>query len=676
MSPEQASGRTIDFRSDQFTFGSILYEMVSGRRAFDRPSKAEALAAIIRDEPDRTPLVDPSLPAPLRWILDRCLAKDPKDRYACTRDLASELKTIRDRWSELPGAAVEKSRRFPRAAAVAILAAAAIAALAFFAGQRSEDRRARDAPAPKRTTLTFRRGFLTGARFASDGQTIVYSAEWDGKRSEIFTTRVGSTESRPLGMENATILAVSSKGELAVLINCDRRGPACKGMLARVPLAGGAPRDVLGGVASADWSPDGRVLAVAIWGRIEYPLGKVLYQSEGRGFVSSVRVSPDGNFVAFLDHPSRDSARGVLSVVDRAGKKTVLTNQWARQGPILWSPSGDEVFFTPLGGGERRGARLSGRTRSAAWIPGLDDVSKDGRFLDTGMQSENYRGVILARVPEESEERNLSWQERSVAADLSKDGRTLLLYEERFNPLAPEEETFTTFLRPTDGSDAMMLGDGKALALSPDGQWALVARTSPETHLVLLPTGAGEPRRLAGGGLLYRRASFFPDGKRILFTTDDPKGERHSFVQEIAGGPPKPIGQAGFRAMVISPDGQSVAGLIGGGLLLYRVGEDGRPRPIPGPAAALVQWSADGKTIYLRGEEDGTLTLSRLDLATGRRELWKQLAPRDPAGFLRYGPGIQGPGYSITPDGRYYAYTYFTDQSRLILAEAGPNWWR
>jgi Tol biopolymer transport system component len=553
-----------------------------------------------------------------------------------------------------------------------------MAALAFLAGQRVQARREREAPPPKRTTLTFRRGYLTGARFAPDGHTIVYSACWDGKRSEIFTTRVGSTESRPLGIKNAGILAVSSTGEMAISIGCDSVGSPCMGMLARVALAGGAPREILEVVNSADWSPDGKDLAVGDGGTIQYPIGKVLYEAKSSGFVSSLRVSPDGNLVAFLDHPSRDSERGILWLVDRAGKKRVLTNEWAKAGPILWSPAGDEVFFTRWGGNERRGARLSGGTRSAAWIPGLDDVSRDGRFLDTGMLSENYRGVIRARVPDEPEERNLSWLGRSVAVDLSADGKQLLLYEEGSNP-ERQEEVFTTYLRPTDGSDAKRLGDGRALALSPDGRWALVARTAPETHLVLLPVGKGEPQRLPGSGLLYRRAVFFPDGRRILYNADDKEGAAHTYIQDVEGGPPRQIGKEGMYGTLVSPDGRTVTiWTWDEGVYFYSADGEENPRPVRGALGsdAPWRWSSDGKTIYLWAIDEEPPALYRLDLATGRRERWKQLAPPDMTGFLRYGSRIAGPGLTITPDGRYYAYTYFTDQSRLVLTDAGPDWWK
>jgi hypothetical protein len=682
MSPEQASGQPADFRSDQFSLGSILYEMITGKRAFERPSDAQVLSAIIESEPEPLVTAAPRMPTNLAWIVERCLAKDPEDRYGSTKDLARDLAMLRDQSSGVSTSDVlppERRRlRVSRAGlAAAVLAVAGLAVLTFLAGQRVQARHDREAPPPKRTTLTFRRGYLTGARFAPDGQTIVYSACWDGKRSEIFTTRVGSNDSRALGIENAAILAVSATGEMAISIDCDSRGIPCMGTLARVPLAGGAPREILSAVISADWSPDGKDLAVAVWGAIQYPIGKKLYQAESSGFVSSLRVSPDGNLVAFLDHPGRDSERGILSVVDRAGRKRVLTNEWAKAGPLLWSPAGDEVFFTRWGGHERRGARLSGGTRSASWVPGLDDVSRDGLFLDTGMLSENYRGVILARVPDEPAERNLSWLGRSVAVELSRDGRRLLLFEEGRNP-DRQEDVFTTFLRGTDGSDAMRVGDGRALALSPDQQWALVVRANPETHLVLLPTREGEPRRLPGVALLYRRATFFPDGRRMLYNADDKQGTTHTYIQDIEGGPPRQIGKEGMYGTLVSPDGRTVTLMTHEGVYFYSADGEENPRPVRGALGndVPIQWSSDGTTIYTWAFGEEPLTLYRLDLATGRRQRFKQLAPPDMTGFLRYGSRLMGPGVTVTPDGRYYAYTYFTDQSRLVLAEAEPDWWK
>ena len=684
MSPEQASGEPVDFRSDQFSLGSLLYEMASGRRAFDRPTAAQTLTAIIESEPESLATLAPKTPPNLISIVERCLAKDPEDRYGSTKDLARDLAAIRDQSSGVSAAGVApqtaRRLRISRAAiAAAGLAAAGLALVAFLAGGRAQARRDREASPPRRTTLTFGRGFLTGARFSPDGKAIVYSASWDGRPSEIFTTRVESVESRALGISDASVLAVSSAGEMAVALGCDRRGNPCQGTLARVPLAGGSPRAVLDGVISADWSPDGRELAVSLFSRLEYPIGRVLYRADPNGFVSSVRVSPDGRLVAFLDHPRSDSERAILTVVDRSGRKRAVSTEWAGLGPILWSPTGEEVFFAPLGSREIRGMKLSARTRPTPWIPGLDDVSREGQFLDTGMLAENYRGVIMARVPSQREERNLSWLGRSVAVDLSVDGHRLLLYEEGSRFEGGSGETFTTFLRPTDGSDATPLGNGRALALSPDEQWALVVQNWPNAHLALLPTGAGDPVSLPGGGMLYRRGTFFPDGKRILFNVHDERGDMRTFVQDVAGGSPRPIGDKGVWATVVSPDGRLVAGGQGAtDHIIYAADGSGPPRPVAGahPRDSFVRWAADGGTIVLYGLDEQPLTLYRLDLATGRRERWKTLAPPDMTGFLRYGPRIRGPGLCVTPDGRYYAYTYFTDQSRLVLAEGGRTWWK
>ena len=678
MSPEQASGKLADFRSDQFSFGSILYEMASGRRAFERPTAAQTLSAVIEAEPEPLGRAAPKTPTNMVWIVERCLAKDPEERYGSTKDLARDLAAMRDHSSAISVSGVEPpvSRRLRLSRTVlaaAALVALAGAALAFFGGRRLQAGIDRETPPPRPQTLTFRRGFVTGARFAPDGQTIVYSAAWDGKPSEIFTTRVGSNESRPLGIFPAGILAISSTGEMAISLGCQNRGDPCFGTLARAPLAGGAPREVLDNVGSADWSPDGKELAVihVVDGRdrIEYPIGKVLFESDG--LMSSVRVSPKGDLVAFLEHPSPDRQRATVCVVDRSGRKRNLTGEFGSLR-TLWSPAGDEVFFAASRGRDVMRVSLTGRLRAAPWIRGLDDVSREGLLLDSGW-FESMRRDILALVPGASRERNLSWLGESSAADLSSDGRQLLSYEQN-----RDTEGFLTYIRKTDGSDPKLLGEGKAHALSPDERWALASRRSPEPYLVLLPTGVGEPRPLPGGGILrYHWASFFPDGRRILIAGEEKGKPPRSYIQDVSGGAPRPFAEEGLRATLVSPDGREIAGTTLEGLqLIFRADGEGRPRSIEGalPEDFLVQWSADGKSIYVRGSEEQPLTLYRIDLTTGRRERFKELAPPDLTDFVEYHTGPAG--VRITPDGRYYAYTFFTDQGKLTLTDLGKDWWK
>jgi hypothetical protein len=243
---------------------------------------------------------------------------------------------------------------------------------------------------------------------------------------------------------------------------------------------------------------------------------------------------------------------------------------------------------------------------------------------------------------------------------------------------------YLTYLRSAVGGDAKLLGEGKSLALSPDQQWALVLRTRPEPHLTLLPTGAGEPRDLPGGGILhYHGAAFFPDGRRILIAGEEKGKQPRTYIQGVDGSPPRPFAEEGMRGWLVSPDGQEIAGTTLEGLqLIYRADGTGRAKSIDGaqPNDQLVQWSSDGKSMVVRGPVEMPMTLEmpmmlyRIDLATGRRELWKQLAPPDLTGFVEFGSGSGG--VRVTPDLRYYAYTYYSDLESLIQVDVGPSWWK
>ena len=268
MSPEQASGEPADFRADQFAFGAILYELATGSRAFHRPTSAETLSMIIRGEPERPLSLNPSLPLPLAWTIERCLSKDPADRYASTRDLARDVQTLRDHtgdWHAADGLRLAARMRRPKwlaAGAIVLVTALGVAGTAVYFAIGAGIRRAREnAPAPTFQQLTFRRGLLQNARFAPDGQTIIYAAGWGGDPIRLFETRPLGPESRPIGPLSAGLASVSSTGEVALIQNCQLDWGSCVGTLARMPLAGTTPRPVLEDVVSADWTPDGRELA-------------------------------------------------------------------------------------------------------------------------------------------------------------------------------------------------------------------------------------------------------------------------------------------------------------------------------------------------------------------------------------------------------------------------------
>jgi Tol biopolymer transport system component len=681
MSPEQASGRELDARSDQFSLGSILYEMATGKRAFERGTKVQTLSAIIQEEPEAVAKVNAKLPANFCWIVERCLAKEPEGRYAATRDLARDLATLRDHSSEISTVAdlqppVRRKARHLRVA-VGVLATAAGAAL-FFAGSRVGLRNGLHAPSPVFRQLTFRRGFVNGARFAQDGQTVVYSASWDGQPTEIFTTRLDSRESRPLGISPAGVLAISSTGEMAISLDCENFWDPCFGTLATVPLAGGAPREVLENVGSADWSPDGKELAVihVVDGkyRLEYPIGNVIYKTNG--FLSSLRLSPDGKLVGFMEHPARDSPGGTVCVVDRSGHRRALTKHWNNLRGLAWTPRAEGLAFGGWVSSTYLGfVKLSGEQSDLARWPGSAvpwDISRDGRVLtrDVGSRTE-----IAAASEGDATTGKLTWFDFSTAADLSSDGRTLLLFE--FGEGVGSR--FTSFLRRTNGTEPARLGEGKAMALSPDEKWVLASVNEPTPHLRLLPTGVGQPRDLPGGGIdLYQWGFFLPDGRRVVFAGEEKDRPWRTYVQDVEGGLPQPFGDVGLRISVVSPDGKWLAGTADDGraLLFSAEGSGKDPKPIPDikPGEFLIQWGADGETLYVRGTEANPLTLYRLELRTGKRALWKQLRPAEEAGFVEFGAGPRG--VRVTPDGRSVVYTYWTEQSNLYVIEGLQQRWR
>ncbi len=666
MSPEQASGSPVDFHSDQFSFGSILYEMATGKRPFQKATGVETLSAIIREEPEPVERVNPRAPAPLRWIVERCLAKDPEERYASTRDLARDLRNIREHLSETsisePVQAQVLAGRRRRTLLAGVLAGAALLAAGFLAGRflgRS------GAANPTFQRLTFRRGMILNARFTPDGQSIAYGAAWEGNPSEIFTARPGSPESRSLGLPPSNLLGVSSAGELAILENPRYViGWEMRGTLARVPLAGGAPRQLLEDVQDADWSPDGKELAVVReFGdrrRLEFPIGKVLYETGG--WISNARVSPDGRRIAFIDHPSRGDSLGRISVVELDGRKKTLTDltptislAWSPKGNEIWSNWGNVLRTVTLSGQERRTANFPG-----AWA--LMDVSRDGRML---FDRRAQRREIVAVVAGMARERNLTWLDWSFPTGLSDDGKQILFDEQG---AIAGSKGYPIYLRPSDGSPPALLGEGASYDLSHDGRWAVTTSFPKSDELILLPTGPSTPRPLGKPGLNYLWARFFPDGRRLLATANEPGRGPRLFVQEVSGGKPRaisPEGVTAFGYFPISPDGRSIAATgPDRRIAIYSV-EPGEPRPIPGfePDESPIRWTPDSRSLYCWKPSEMPARISTIDVVTGKRAPWKEILPPDPAGILGVWPIM------ITPDGKSYAYSYRRVLGDLFVAD-------
>ncbi len=664
MSPEQASGHTVDFRTDQFSLGTILYEMATGVRPFQRKTSAETLAAIIREDPEDVAKLSPRTPGPLRWIIERCLAKDPDDRFASTRDLARDLASVREHLSETgvsgPTVAVGPPRaRWLVPAAWTAVGLAAGVALGMLLARRAVP----EAPDLTFTRLTFRRGAVLSARFAPDGQTVAYGAAWEGSPVEVFTVRLDSPESRSLGIPGANLLSISSSGEMAIALGHRFLfGFESTSTLARMPLGGGAPREVLENVQEADWAPDGSRLAIVRdtgeRRRLEYPAGTVLYKTAG--WISHARVSPDGQRIAFIDHAQRGDNVGVVAVVDLQKSRKVLA-PFAING-LAWSPRGDEVWIAGIGA-----VNLDGRSRRIWPLPGgevVHDISRDGRLL---LSRANWRREIVGRAPGEATDRNLSWLDWSFPVDLSDDGRTLLFEEQN---LVDSAGNNAIYVRKTDGSPAVRIGSGRrAGGLSPDGKWALAAVKSGEsTDLVLLPTGAGEPRTMPRTAIVYHSMSWFSDGRRILASGHETGHGSRLYVMDVPDGRPRAVSAEGvtvYNWKPLSPDGRFAVAMAGDGSVgLYPI-EGGEPRPLAGVTRGDVpiRWSADGRSIYVGRGPSVPASIDLVDVASGARRPWRALTPPDPAGILQIGPVL------MSGDGRSYVYSYRRQLDELQVVE-------
>jgi Tol biopolymer transport system component len=662
MAPEQVEGRDVDARTDVFALGVMLHEMITGRAPFEGRSRASLMAAILTNEPPPVSSLRAATPATVDRIVTKCLAKDPGERWQSAADLASAL-----RWSRDDGSGIHREHRairarLPagRAAWLALGAVAGAAGMWMLAGSGAfGPARASD---PRFIPLTFRNGTVSAARFAPDGETVIYSAAWNGAPYALYMTRRGSQESRPLDFPNAKLLAVSSSGDLMFL-----RGPhdavrfllpARSGTLARVALTGGAPREIQDGVIAADWSPASDEVAVVHRERLEFPIGTTIH---GPNLFRQVRIAPDGQRLALVDGAS-------VVVIDRAGRKTTLSSGWGDTISVAWSPSGDEVWFTANHRGNDislwtlRAVSLDGRERvlvsSAGTMLSILDVFRDGRALIT---SGVARMGCSCLAPGEAQPRDLSWLDGSAPEALSLDGRSVLLTE----VLRGAGDKGAIYLRRTDGSDAIRLGDGFGEDLSPDGNWVLATPTNRQ-HWIIMPTGSGSARTLPSGSLEARgEANFLPNGRQIVFRGREKGRAGRIYVQDIDGGAMRAISPENVMTDgLATPDSRYVVGRAGRTTSQFAVdGGPAIPMPYVSPDDSALRWSADGSLLYVWRTDAWPARVDRVNVMTGGREPWRTIHFADPAGADTVFRIV------ITPDGKSYCHDYVRILSELFLVE-------
>jgi eukaryotic-like serine/threonine-protein kinase len=662
MSPEQVRGEVADARSDIFAFGAVVYEMLTGKRAFAAPSPAETLSSILRDAPPDMSVASPGIPAVVERLVEKCLDKDPGRRFQSAGDLAFALESLPASASSVEsGAALRVPRRWLWRGAAA-LGMVLLLAVAWTWSRRPVEL------STEFQRLTFQRGYILSARFAPDGQNLLYTASWQGRPFEIYMTRPGGLESRPLGLRGASLAGVSRTGELAILVRQRMVTHWIQsGTLARIPLEGGIPREILNDVNAADISPDGREFAVvrSVDGRqrLEYPIGTLLYSTDG--YISHPRISPDGRSVAFMDHPVYGDDRGYVAVADEKGQVRRLTPEWGSEQGLAWSDDGRELWFSAVGKDLHKliyAVNLKGRVREI-WRGPVDamvhDRAPDGRLLLT---REDVSAQVLAAVVGDEAERNLTWLGWTIGAALSPDGRTLGFTEYNVDPTTD----YYACIRSLDGAPPVKLGEGQTIAFSPDMQWVAAVIPSHPNRIELWPTGAGEARRLALGKVraLFRPASWTPDGGRLVFTgAGEDRPARAWRIAVDGSGEPEPVTPEGETLVQLSPNGRTLLTQEGSGRFAVR-GLNGGSRPLTAlaPGEQVLGWTAAGDGLWVRTGEAFPYRIERLDLASGVRTPHTQLKPVDPAGMLSV------PSILVTPDGGAYAYNVVRILSDLYLA--------
>jgi serine/threonine protein kinase/Tol biopolymer transport system component len=693
MSPEQLRGKELDGRTDLFSFGVVLYEMATGILPFRGETSAVVTEAILNRQPTSAIRLVPELPLKLEEIISKALEKDRDMRCQTAAELRADLKRLKrsidssrapvvtdpaqpSSSTTLVASPTETAhRKMPAGVLVFAIGLFLAAAGGLFAGKMFFGAAPLEPPIYRQ--LTFRRGSIRSARFAPDGQTILYSAAWQGNPVDVFTARPEAPESRSMGLSRTQLMSISPSSEMAVLLNSKAIGAwVSMGTLARAPLSGGAPREMLEQVQWADWSPDGSNLAVVrdMGGRnrLELPIGKPLYQTGG--WIGHPRVSPKGDLIAFADHPQQGDDSGSLAVVDLAGNKKLLSSQWFTIQGLAWAPNGKEIWFTASRSGTDRtlyATSLDGKQRIVARLPGalmLLDIAKDGRVL---LVRATWRRELLGVFASDPKQHELSWLDYTFPSDLSADGKTLLFDEEGGGGALDYSKsgglTYAVYIRKTDGSPAVLLGEGGAVALSPDGKWVIAQTQESPSQFRLLPTAAGEPRDLTKDNVNHSWAHWFPDGKRILFSADEPgKGVRF-YIYDLASGKSAAISQEGVNgtAFALSPDSQQIAaiGPDQKGYLYPVVG--GEPHLVAGinQGEQPITWSADGRSLYIYQPGELPARVYRLDVESGQRTLWKELMPSDPAGVENIGP------IYMTPDAKSCVFGYHRMLADLYLVE-------
>jgi hypothetical protein len=667
MSPEQLRSKPVDHRSDIFSLGAILYEMLSGRRAFLGETQVDTITAVLREEPPDANLEQASIPLGYRDVIKHCLEKEPENRFQSAKDLGFTLQTLSGSSPSRSVILPKPQRRISKVLPWAIVGG--LAAMLLFAIPQLRP----PIPAPTYDRLTFEAGTIYKARFAPDGQTVVYSASWNNRPVQLFSTVGTSRLTQPLNLSDADLLAVSHDNQLALALHGTHNGQleTVGAMLAQSPMAGGSPREMLSDVRWADWDGKGQMAVVHHvngQSQLEYPIGTLLYQTGG--WISDIRFSPKHELIAFMNHPALWDHRGTVCVVDTSGHIETLSREWESEQGLAWRPDGKEIWFTAAERGNNlnlMAVTLSGKVRTLLDMPTemtLQDVASNGSVL---ISLNSMRLAMAASAIGSKDDVELSWHDWNVAKDISPDGQ-FVLFEDGSEAAGAG---YAVALRKLDGSLPVRLGEGSPGGLSPDGKWAISISTTHANRVILLPTGAGQSRPIEVSGLQHIQSGwsrFLADGKGIIVNGNEPSHGTRCYRLDLSGGKPRAVTPEGILCGPPSPDGRLLVGMgPKSAVALYPL-QSSSPdtaagRPILGLPAGFhpVRWSTDGS--FLFGYNEGQLPskIFKFSIATGKQTLVQELHPAVPAGVVMVSPVV------VSRDGTRFAYSYNQTLSVLYL---------
>ena len=653
MAPEQIRGEELDARADIFAFGAIFFEMLTGHRAFLGDTWVEIANAVLNNDPlESREEGEPGITSTLRQIIYRCLEKNRENRFESAKDLWFTLDSLSLSTARIETSEIKAIRKPPGrttlAVAIAVVLALTFGFAGFFWGSRHE------VSQPIYVRVTFRKGPILAARFTPDERGIIYTAAWENPTNKIYRSNLDGSETRALDLPEARLLSISRSGELA--INAD-------GKLAQVSLSGGTPRDLLEKIYDADWSREGTQLAVSAFAngkwQIQYPMGHKLYETSG--FITHLRLSPQGDLIAFMDHPVLGDDRGSVAILDTKGNKRVLTPEWEGEQGLAWSPNGKEVWFTATSTNDWErslyAVNLAGKLRMILRIPGgiyLEDIASDRRVL---LRLTDRRYEVCA-VSNNSSPRLLSWLPMMESDSISRNGKFAVLSD-------TSGKDYPLYLAPLDGSPPVHIGSGLPGGISGDNKWVASVPVADTSKIQLIPTGPGPTKYLSIPGFAYLSAYWTIDGKDLVILASQNSHPFRYWFQSLEGGMPMAIGpeDGSGRFLRLNHKDYVAARDLDGTVRFYPVhgGEPTRLAEIRS-SESIVGGSIDSDWIYVSRRSTGlSLSVEKVEIRSGLREPCKTLSALDSAGIQALGT----PLFSDNP--RDYIFPQFRELSVLFV---------